>query len=134
MFCSVFLLFGGNLLLSLVFTRRKHKHKDLDKRLNKKIQRSVQRKHQHKHSISTSISVRLSQNKRHFKRKPFRFVFKSHNMTFFFCIPACAYAYACVYTQQKTHNLFRAVKTALFNVLLPTLFLVVNNIVQHCYT
>ena len=35
-------------------------------------------------------------------------------------------------TRVKTHNLFRAVKTALFNVLLPTLFIVVNNIEQHC--
>ena len=65
--------------LSLVFTRCQHKRKDRDKKPNKKMQRSVQRKHQHEHKhISTSISVRLSLNKRHFKRKPFRFVFKSH--------------------------------------------------------
>ena len=40
--------------------------------------------------------------------------------------------YAC--TQQKTHNLFWPDETALNNVVLPTLFKVVNNIVQHCYT
>ena len=35
-----------------------------------------------------------------------------------------------VLSQQKKHNLL--LKTALNNVLLPTLFNVVNNIVQHC--
>ena len=37
-------------------------------------------------------------------------------------------------TQPKTNNLFWLDETALNNVLLPTLFKVVNNIVQHCYT
>ena len=35
-------------------------------------------------------------------------------------------------TQQKTHNLFRVDEKTLNNVVLPTLFNVVNNIVQHC--
>ena len=33
-----------------------------------------------------------------------------------------------MYTRVKTRNLFRAVEAALFKVLLPTLFIVVNNI------
>ena len=37
-------------------------------------------------------------------------------------------------TRVKTHNLFRVDKKALNNDVLPTLFSVVNNIVQHCYT
>ena len=35
-------------------------------------------------------------------------------------------------TRVKTHNLFKAVKTALFNVWLPTLLIVANNIEQYC--
>ena len=38
-----------------------------------------------------------------------------------------------LFTRVKTHNLFRAVKAALFNVLLPTLSIVVNNIEQYCW-
>ena len=38
------------------------------------------------------------------------------------------------YTQQKMNSHLGSMKTALNNILLPTLFKVVNNIVQHCYS
>ena len=37
-------------------------------------------------------------------------------------------------TQQKMNNLFKVDQTVLDSVLLLTLFIVVKNIVQHCYT
>ena len=37
-------------------------------------------------------------------------------------------------TQQKMNSLFWPDETGLNNVLLPTLFKVVNNIVENCYT
>ena len=56
------------LVLSLVFTRRKHKHKDLDRRSNKKIQRSVQRKHRHKpkHKRKTGPKTKDISKENHF--------------------------------------------------------------------
>ena len=91
-----FLLVGFLGRLSLVFTRRKRKHKDQDKRLNKKIQRSVQRKHRHNHEHKHKHKRKTEQKQKTFQKKTISLCFKSHYMAFFFCINACSYAYACV--------------------------------------
>ena len=39
-----------------------------------------------------------------------------------------------LYTRQKIITCSKLLKTGCNNVVLPTLFIVVNNIVQHCYT
>ena len=69
---------------SLEASKHKHKHQKIKQ---KNVAKCATEASTYRHKIC----IRLSKNKRHFKRKPFFFVFTSHYVTFFFCISGFAW-------------------------------------------